>query len=40
MPAWKLDDCMRLLCAQPPDLMKIAKLSDVYFAARDVQEVA
>ena len=26
LPAWKLKDCMRLLCAQPPDLMKVAKL--------------
>ena len=40
MPEWKLMDCMRLLCAQPLDIMKIAKSSGVYFSNEQVAEVA
>ena len=40
MPEWKFKECVRLLCAQPPDLMRIAKLSDVYFADVQFVEIA
>ena len=40
MLAWKLKECVKLLCPQPPNLMEIAKQSDVCFASVQLVEVA